>query len=205
MSMGLFRKEMVAKTPEYTEKSNEKCKEVIMGSRAYATLIAEAYANGENETGGVFLGHVENGICYIVESTLPGYQALHERGLFKMNERFVNYVYRGQVRIFRKEPRLLGLWHRHPESFNRFSGHDDIMNRKFAMAVGGGTLSFLLNFVPGPVITPYFFDLADNKYYRTLLKVTDVDLVQKGFLKLCGPETLKEKAEEMQMQMAGYQ
>lgn len=56
----------------YVDTPSEKCKSIIMSKRALTTILAEAYANGHNETGGTFFGHIESdGNWYIIEATDP--------------------------------------------------------------------------------------------------------------------------------------
>lgn len=105
----------------YVDTPSEKCKSIIMSKRALTTILAEAYANGHNETGGTFFGHIESdGNWYIIEATGPGYGAYHTPTRHEMNNRFVNYQYRALSRIYSNELTLVGFWHRHPGNFNRF-------------------------------------------------------------------------------------
>lgn len=48
------------------------CKNIVISNRAYAAIIAEALSRDPLETGGILLGHYNNGTWYVVESTDPG-------------------------------------------------------------------------------------------------------------------------------------
>lgn len=195
-----------AKEPsyEYSDTPSEKCREVIMSSRAMASIVAEACANGNNESGGIMLGSISGGIGYIVEATDPGYDAEHTPTLHEMNKRYVNYVYRIFSRLYKKELRLIGFWHRHPGDFNRFSSLDDKMNLEYANVVGGGTLSFILNFLPRPKLTCYYFDIDDGKYHPVKLTVNDRLLAKGGYLEYADERDLLSRARDMQNEMKGF-
>ena len=189
----------------YVNTPSDRCKSVTMGKRVLTTLLAEAYANGDNETGGPFFGHIEtDGNWYIVETTGPGFDALHTPTNHEMNSRFVNYQYRALSRIYANELTLVGFWHRHPGSFNRFSGLDDQVNKSYAEVIGNGTVSILLNFAAdGPHLTGYYLDPDDGCYHRTQLIVDSKELGKKGFLTYAAPAELAMRADEMQKNMEG--
>ena len=187
----------------YLEAPSPKCKEAVMSKRAYAAIIAEAYANGENESGGVLLGHKGEGKWYIVEATDPGFDAYHTPMRHEMNNRYVNYLYRILSRLYQDELYLVGFWHRHPGTFNSFSGLDDRVNTSYAEVIGEGTMSFILNFTPDPVLSCYFLDSEDMCYHKVRLTVDDEELDNKQFLTIASAEDLRQKAEEMQEEMVG--
>ena len=109
-----LKNHMVWSSRSYTDIPSPKCEEAVMSRRAYASIIAEAYANGYNESGGVLLGHKDNGKWYIVEATDPGFDAYHTPTRHEMNNKYVNYIYRILSRLYKEELYLVGLWHRHP-------------------------------------------------------------------------------------------
>ena len=191
----------ILSTPVYRDEPHPACREIVFSERAYKMLLAEAFANGEKETGGNFLGQRGDGVYYIVDSTLPGYDAVHEGCFFEMNPRYINYDCRGTARIYDQELQLLGFWHRHPGAFNRFSGNDDGMNVKYAQAVGEGTLSVLLNFVPEAQLTASYYDAAGHSYSPVEWRIDDALLREKGFLTLAGYTQLKRRAREMEKEM----
>ena len=191
-------------TYRYSDKPSKKCASAIISERAMASIIAEAYANGKNESGGVMLGTFENGVGYIVEATDPGYDAEHTPTLHEMNKRYVNYIYRVLSRLYKKELRLVGFWHRHPGNFNRFSSLDDKVNLDYAKVIGEGTMSFILNFTPSPTLSCYYFDIDDGEYHPVKLTVDDKKLEKNGYLKYASQNDLNSRAVDMQNEMKGY-
>ncbi len=189
----------------YLDTPSKRCKAVYVSKRSLATVLAEAYANGENETGGTFFGHMdEDGAWHIIEATGPGYGAYHTPTRHEMNNRFVNYQYRALSRIYAKPLTLVGFWHRHPGNFNRFSGLDDKVNTDYAKAIGNGTVSMLVNFTAeGPRLTCYYLDPTDCCYHRTPLIVGNKISAKKGYLTYATTAELAERAEEMQEAMEG--
>ena len=192
-------------TYRYVDKPSQKCQSITMSKRALTTLLAEAYANGENETGGTFFGQIEDdGNWYIVEATGPGYGAYHTPTRHEMNNQYVNYQYRALSRIYAKELTLVGFWHRHPGNFNRFSGLDDVVNTSYAEVIGNGTISILLNFTSeGPKLTCFYLDPDDGCYHLTPFVVDNRALGKKGFLTYASPVELAERAEDMMDVMEG--
>lgn len=185
----------------YSSHPSKKCRTLIASKRVLTTILAEAYANGENETGGILLGHQEEGVWYLVEATGPGYGAYHTPTRHEMNKRFVNYLYRVLFRIYDNGPLLIGFWHRHPGNFNRFSDLDDKVNTDYAKAIGNGTLSILLNFTPDPQFTCYYLDPDDACYHPVKLVINNRKLAKKGFLAYTTPEELRNRAQDMQEAM----
>ena len=57
---------------------NPRCIHCYISDRAYASVITEVMANGQNETGGVFLGYIINRAWYIVESVDPGVDTVNQ-------------------------------------------------------------------------------------------------------------------------------
>lgn len=187
----------------YVDSPSPRCRQVIGSKRSLTTIIAEAYANGGDETGGILLGHMDGADWYLVESTGPGYDAMHTPTRHEMNNRFVNYVYRTTAHLYRDMPTLIGFWHRHPGTFNRFSDLDDVVNTKYVAAVGNGTLSFLVNFTPEPQLTCYYLDPDDWCYHPVHLIVDNKTLNTKGYLAYATPDELCGRAAYMQENMAG--
>lgn len=193
----------VSYASRYVDTPSEKCKRVEVSKRALTSLLAEAYANGINETGGPFFGQVEDGIWYLIETSGPGYGAYHAPARHEMNNQYVNYQYRALSRLYSKELTLTGFWHRHPGSYNQFSNLDDVVNKAYAEVIGNGTVSILLNFVPEPQLTCYYFDSEDGFYHLTPLVVDNKTMRQRGFLRYSSLAELAERAEDMQEAMEG--
>ena len=70
---------------------NPRCIHCYISDRAYASVITEVMANGQNETGGVFLGYIINRAWYIVESVDPGVDTVNQVAFFEWDSNYVNH------------------------------------------------------------------------------------------------------------------
>lgn len=138
------------------------CVGVVLSNRAYSAMCSNVAYHNPNETGGVFLGQRHNGVWYVVEATDPGMKAKHARHTHEMDEDYVNYLYRQLRRMYRIPLDLLGLWHRHPGSFDRFSSTDMETNADYAEVIGDGTVSLLVNVDPNIRLTCYYCPLDSD-------------------------------------------
>jgi hypothetical protein len=85
---------------------------------------------------------------------------------FEYDTPYVNHLARKVARHYRRPLELIGLWHRHPGSFDSFSGTDDITNRRYAEQSPHGALSCLVNLDPIFRVTAYHVPV--NLAYRPL-------------------------------------
>ena len=81
---------------------------------------------------------------------------------------------------------LIGLWHRHPGSFDQFSSTDDGTNAKYASMREEGAISALVNIDPTFRITMYRVDRPCN-YQKIAYDVGD-NLIPDDLLKFKTPE-----------------
>jgi len=137
------------------EESNVK---VIFSEEAYNTIISETYHKDPAETGGILLGNSENDTWYVIESIEPGPGSIFQTHYFEYDHAFVNYVAKARARRYDIPLRVLGLWHRHPGSFDQFSSTDDDTNRAFAKLSARGSLSGLVNIDPAFRLSLFHFD-----------------------------------------------
>lgn len=186
----------------YLPYRSEKCQKIIIGDRAYSSIISEALAKDPYETGGILLGHYSRGIWYVVEATDSGVHSVHTTSYHEMDEQYHNHIYPVLSRLYAKDPGLLGLWHRHPGNYNTFSTTDDKTNNEYAKAVGNGTLSFLLNFTPEPKLTCYYMD--SNVYYKPDLEIGDQYFDGTAFLQIASIETLCKRKAQIQREINYY-
>ena len=84
---------------------------------------------------------------------------------------------------YQKQISVLGLWHRHPSSFDQFSHTDDETNRKFAMGTPCGAISGLVNCDPQLRLTMYHVD-KDVNYTQIDWVVDDGSIIPEEYLKL---------------------
>jgi proteasome lid subunit RPN8/RPN11 len=159
---------------------------VIFSTDAFNTIISETYHKDPVETGGILLGNSENDIWYVIESIEPGPGSVFQSHYFEYDHAFVNYVAKARARRYDIPLRVVGLWHRHPGSFDRFSATDDETNLAFARLSPRGSLSGLVNLDPDFRFTLFHFD-ERLKYVPVSFIVSDESIP---------PEFLKKKYEE---------
>lgn len=128
---------------------------VIFSNRAYTALLSETQEKITTETGGIFLGYFENDTWYVVESIDPGPSSIFEVAYFEYDQKYVNHLINKIARMYKKNLSLLGLWHRHPGSFDIFSNTDDGTNHTFAQLAPQGAISALVNIDPKFRLTVY--------------------------------------------------
>jgi hypothetical protein len=90
---------------------------------------------------------------------------------------------------------LIGLWHRHPGSFDEFSSTDNGTNSDYAKLSPDGAISILVNIDPKFRITPYHVAWP-LRYTKITYKVDD-DLIPEHLLQL-------KKAEQSLEYINGY-
>ncbi|MDR1541417.1 MAG: Mov34/MPN/PAD-1 family protein [Clostridiales bacterium] len=154
---------------------NANCKKIILSKRADITMYSETLRRKTTETGGIFMGHYRNGIWYVVEATDPGINAVFTSAYHEGDQEYYNNVLRVVSRLYKHKLELLGMWHRHPGSFDSFSGTDDATNLKFAETVGNGAISALINMDPEFRLTFYYVSQQRGRicYYKTECEVSD--------------------------------
>ncbi|MCF8228710.1 MAG: Mov34/MPN/PAD-1 family protein [Bacteroidales bacterium] len=159
---------------------NEVCKKVLITTDAFNTIITESMHKHPVETGGILLGQIENGTWYVIESIEPGPESVFKQHYFEYDHAFVNYLANARARRYRKKLKLLGLWHRHPGSFDKFSATDDETNLEFARKSKHGAISGLVNIDPELRFTLYH---VNDKlvYTKTAFEVSD-EVIPQAFL-----------------------
>lgn len=187
---------------EYVSGSCKKCRKIVISDRAYTSIIAEALSRDPDETGGILLGIVDKDIWYVVEATDPGLSTFHDRVHHEMDEKYHNHVYPVISRLYENDLCLLGLWHRHPGTLNTFSGDDNRTNSSYSDAIGNGTLSFLLNFVPDGQLTCYYLDgKGAGSYYKPEVRIGDRYFKGTDYLVLANEKTLLARKKQMQQEI----
>jgi hypothetical protein len=146
---------------------------VVICERAYAEIINETLQNVRTETGGILLGTYTDRTWYVVESLDPGPKAILRSAYFEYDDAYVTHL-ANKVRLrYRTNLRLLGLWHRHPGSLDRFSSTDDETNRTYARVCGGSAISGLVNIDPSFRMTFYVAAGDPVQYKRLAVEVGD--------------------------------
>lgn len=129
---------------------------VVFSSRAYLDIVAETYSHPDSETGGVLLGRCAGEAWYVLETIDPGYSRIHRSaGYFEYDQAYTTHLANIRSRVYRNGLELLGLWHRHPGSFDRFSSTDAETHRRYTELRPQGVISILVNLDPDLRLTTY--------------------------------------------------
>ena len=146
--------------------------EVLFSRRAVAAICAETLEHHPLETGGILLGHWHQRRWQVLEAIDPGPGARCTPTTFEYDRAYVAHLASKLARQYRKPLELIGLWHRHPGSFDRFSAEDDVTNQRFAALTPHGALSCLVNLDPDFRLTAFHVP-KDLRYRRLPLVVGD--------------------------------
>ena len=131
---------------------------VVFSDRAFAAIMAETTEKIKTETGGLFLGSFEDGIWYVIEAIDPGPKSIFEVAYFEYDQQYTQHLINKIANLYDKKLTLIGLWHRHPGSFDQFSSTDDGTNSKYAKMRKEGAISALVNIDPKFRLTMYHID-----------------------------------------------
>lgn len=130
----------------------------VFSDRAFAAIMAETTEKIKTETGGLFLGSFEDGIWYVIEAIDPGPKSIFEVAYFEYDQQYTQHLINKIANLYDKRLTLIGLWHRHPGSFDQFSSTDDGTNSKYARMRKEGAISALVNIDPEFRLTMYHVD-----------------------------------------------
>ena len=159
---------------------------VVFSKRAFNAIVTETLARNPIETGGIFLGYMlDNGIWAVVETIPPGIRTVNEIAYFEYDTDFVNYMANVIAHQYKERIQVLGLWHRHPGSFDMFSGTDDGTNYLFVNGTpeGCGSISALVNCDPKFRLSMYAVDRSVH-YTPIPWVVDDGDIIPEHLLAL---------------------
>lgn len=162
--------------------------QTIFSERAFLAIVAETYESSKTETGGIFLGIKTVNIWYILETLDPGIHPIFQPGYFEYDTEYINHLSKKIGRYYQEPIELLGLWHRHPSSFDCFSQTDDITNKKYASQNSDGAISAIVNLDPDFRLTMYHVliepdSLSRPQYTKIPIEVGD-HLIPEKFLTL---------------------
>jgi len=128
---------------------------VIFTEQAFLGIYAETYERVGTETGGIFLGKYDQGVFYVLETLDPGPNSIFQPAYFEYDTPYVNHLANKIARFYRNGLTLIGLWHRHPGGFDRFSHTDGTTNIKYAQQKPYGAISAIVNLDPDFRLTVY--------------------------------------------------
>ncbi len=159
---------------------------VIFSDRAYASVLAETTEKITTETGGLFLGVVQNDTWYIIEAIDPGPKSIFEVAYFEYDQKYTEHLINKIANLYSHRLELIGLWHRHPGSFDQFSSTDDGTNSKYASMRKEGAISGLVNIDPKFRFTMYH--VGQPCVYRKISYEVGNNLIPNGLLEYKTPE-----------------
>lgn len=159
---------------------------VVFSDRAYASVLAETTEKIKTETGGLFLGTVEDDTWYIIEAIDPGPKSVFEVAYFEYDQKYTQHLINKVANLYDRKLELIGLWHRHPGSFDQFSSTDDGTNAKYASMRKEGAISALVNIDPSFRITVYQVDRPCR--YKKIAYQVGNSLIPEDLLKYKTPE-----------------
>ncbi|MEA2600678.1 MAG: hypothetical protein QOF89_1670 [Acidobacteriota bacterium] len=146
---------------------------LYISDRAMAEIVTETVEHLHTETGGVLLGLKTSEAWYVVESLDPGPGAVLEHSFFEYNHEYLTHLANKVARRYHNKLRLLGLWHRHPGSFDSFSNTDDTTNLRYAEMLDGEAISGLINLDPDFRMTFYHVEAQPLSYTRLSVRTGD--------------------------------
>lgn len=159
---------------------------VVFSDRAYAAVLAETAEKVKTETGGLFLGAWEDGCWYIVEAIDPGPRSVFEVAYFEYDREYTQHLINKVANLYHMKLELIGLWHRHPGSFDVFSTTDNGTNAKYAKMRKEGAISAIANLDPAFRLTMYHV-ARPCSYKKIEYEVGDA-LIPEKYLKYKSPE-----------------
>ena len=155
----------------YTKDPHPHCTGVVLSPLAWALMVSQSCVANPNETGGALLGYRDGTTVHVTVALPSGPRSQASPVMLKYNEEFQNYVFGVITELMGQKGGLLGLWHRHPGSLDRFSGVDAVAHEQFGKVLNGEVLSLLITLDGGaPRVTGYFVDTNEMVYH--LIPVT---------------------------------
>lgn len=164
---------------------------VVFSDRAYTAVLAETLSKINTETGGVFLGKYIDGIWYVVESIDPGPKSIFQVDYFEYDQEYVQHLINKKALLYKNKLELIGLWHRHPGTFDIFSKTDDGTNFQYAAMRSEGAISMLVNLEPEIRFTIYHVK-QPCKYKKLASYEVGDCLFPYGLLDYKDPELLRD-------------
>ena len=161
---------------------------VFFSDRAYTCIMTETLEKLKTETGGLFLGAYRDGNWYVVEAIDPGPESVFEIAYFEYDQQYTQHLINKIANLYESKLELIGLWHRHPGSFDVFSSTDDGTNSKYARMRSQGAISALVNIDPSFRLTVYH--VGRPCIYKKIPFQVGNALIPQDLLRLKSPNVL---------------
>lgn len=189
---------------------------VIFSDRAYASILAETTEKIKTETGGLFLGAVDHDQWYVIEAIDPGPKSIFQVAYFEYDQTYTQHLINKIANLYDAELSLIGLWHRHPGSFDQFSSTDDGTNSKYAKMRSEGAISALVNIDPTFRLTPYHvaqpcrysiieYEVGDHLIPDELLRYKTPERFEKIMGNILNGNHMKKPSEDNSSKMSLYE
>lgn len=189
---------------------------VIFSDRAYVNILAETTEKIKTETGGLFLGTVYHDQWYVIEAIDPGPKSIFQVAYFEYDQTYTQHLINKIANLYDAQLSLIGLWHRHPGSFDQFSSTDDGTNSKYAKMRLEGAISALVNIDPTFRLTLYHvaqpcrysiieYDVGDHLIPNELLKYKTPERFEKIMENVLNGNRIKKSLEDNSSKMSFYE
>ena len=155
--------------------------EIYFTTKAYVQLLTEIADYPYVETGGVLVGQRRGNTFYIFETVDPGFKADRQRAEFSRHYEYTEHLAYKVANQYEGETTVVGYYHRHPGSYDHFSGGDDVSNLEFAQTFNG-VISGLVNIDPDFRLAFYYIS-PDGRQSRSIPYKVD-DRAFDGILRL---------------------
>lgn len=120
---------------------------IYFTTKAYVQLLTEVADYPHVETGGVLVGQRHQNTFYVFETVDPGFKADRKIAEFSRHYEYTEHLAYKVANQYEGNTTVIGYYHRHPGSYDRFSGGDEISNLEFAQTFNG-VISGLVNIDP---------------------------------------------------------
>ena len=88
---------------------------VVFSNRAFTSILSETTEKIKTETGGLFLGTVEDDVWYVIESIDPGPKSIFEVAYFEYDQKYTQHLINKIANLYNHRLTLIGLWYSHIE------------------------------------------------------------------------------------------
>lgn len=164
--------------------------QIFFTTKAYVQLLTEIEDYPYVETGGVLVGQRINNTFYVFETVDPGFKADRQRAEFSRHYEYTEHLAYKVAKQYEGKTTVIGYYHRHPGSYDHFSGGDDVSNLEFAKTFNG-VISGLVNIDPNFRLSFYYISpegyqskaisyQVDDKFFEGIMYLKNHnDLIKK--------------------------